>query len=311
MVFRVCVCQIPVVLFCALGFIGDGAYGGDLEREARSKAEQYILGEKFALENYLMITDILVATPPDAEFLFESRGSMAFFRRENTTLSYVDWQPKVMDDLRIGKARAEMIPFASLDSLQELVVDGRSFIAKNDQLQFLDPSVPQNYYSGDAAVVLPFDWPLHSFATFSRSGAHELGKTTFEKKICFLAIEGNGELVSYWALPEKGMGYAKVCFKEDLIIRKEVIWMKSMTKTTDIDVNSKEHRRSDIVKTKWTRFDDQDVPEEVNSVFTLNSVRNPRVYELSAKLKYFSATSPEYKKHSSEVDRLLKLRQNK
>ena len=309
--FRVCVCQIPVVLFCALSCGVDDAYGGDLEKEARSKAEQYMLSEKFALEDFLMVADIVVATPPDAEFLFESRGNMSFFRRESATLSKVAWQPKVMDDLRLGKARAERIPFASLESLQELVVNGKSFIAKNDQLQLLDPSVTRNYYSGDAAAVLPFDWPLHSFATFSRLEAHELGKTTFEKKICFLAIENNGELDSYWALPEKGMGYVKICFQGDLIVRKEVIWMKSMTKTSDIDVNSKEHRRSDIVKTKWTRFDDQDVPEEVNSVFTLDSVSNPRVYELSAKLKYFSATSPEYKKYSLEVDRLLKLKQEK
>ena len=311
MELRSCIWPIPVVFFCTLSFVVDHTYGGDLEKEARRKAEQYILGEKFALENYLMVTDVIVATSPDAEFLFESRGSMTFFRREGTTLSSVAWQPKVLDDLRIGKARLEHIPFASFDSVQELVVEGKSYIARNDQLQLLDPKESLNYYSGDAAVVLPFDWPLHSFATFSRMGAHELGKTTFDKKICFLARESNDELVSYWGLPEKGMGFAKICFKGELIVRKEVIWMKSMTKTTDIDVDSKENKRSDVVRTKWTRFGDEDVPEEVNSVFTLNTVSNPRVYELSAKLKFFSATSPEYEKQSLEVDRLLKLRQDK
>ena len=120
MELRSCIWPIPVVFFCTLSFVVDHTYGGDLEKEARRKAEQYILGEKFALENYLMVTDVIVATSPDAEFLFESRGSMTFFRREGTTLSSVAWQPKVLDDLRIGKARLEHIPFASFDSVQEL-----------------------------------------------------------------------------------------------------------------------------------------------------------------------------------------------
>ncbi len=304
------VCRIPV-LVCALSISVTGVYGDDLEKDARRKAEQYMLGEKVALENYLLVADVVVATPPDAEFVFDSHGSMTLFRRGNATFSSVDWQPSVIADSRGGKAKDEQIPFTSRGSLQELIVDGKSFIVNNDRLQFLDPSVPRNYSSGGAAVVLPFDWPLHSYATFSRDGTHVLGKTTFERKVCFLAIEQNGELESYWGLPGQGLGYCKVCFKGDLVVRKEVFWMKSQMKAIDIDVNSKEHKRSDIVQTKWTRLGDDDVPEEVNSVFTLNSVSNPRVYELSAKLKFFSATSPEYKKQSLEVDRLLKLRQDK
>ncbi|MCE3017175.1 MAG: hypothetical protein LW870_15050 [Pirellula sp.] len=276
---------------------------GDLEKEARSKAEQFISTSKYALENYLMQVDLVVETTADSELLIDSVGRMVCFVDRNRIVTKVSWTPTILDDLRTGRSRDASLTFSSHDQVIEFCRGESRFIFVGDRPTALgEKSSP--YFSTISAVVFPFDWPLISFDSFRRDGSRGLSKILFEKKICFHALEKNGILESYWTVPDKSQAYIKVCFKEDLVVSKEIFWMPKKTKIEEIVVESQGHDKFETVKTKWTKFEGVEVPSEIIAIFPKSPINKSTIYQLKANLKFSNSNSPEFRDFGKEADRL-------
>lgn len=271
------------------------SYCDDAKEKGKELLEYSALAEEFSLEDYVMGVDVTVETTPDSEILFSSTGHFEVLKQKDKQLAYVNWKANIVDDSRQGRKKQAINPFAWNEEIL-YVTRGQTeyFLGADKGFRVLNKKSPIGPYHG---VVLPFSWPVHTLQTFQRMHGGVGGlKELLANQICFQAREDNGILESYWTVPSKAIGFSRLRSKDNLLLQYDLILRDKASVPEEVDVDDKNNTVLASVKTKWTRFGDADVPNEVRSMLLKKSATAATEYHIVAKLQFHASESEIYSK---------------
>ncbi len=229
---------------------------------------------------YLMLVELEAESNPDSEVEFHSRGQMAILKTQQYRQESLSIDPEFVIDNRLlglpldpenASLRLALPAFSRVEKRNRMFAGSRCFDLLGRDGEPLGSAVESDTKRRrrsqdvlETMVVDLFEWPIRMPGS---GGEHEeydeidaiFGGKDYE---CVKAISAGGLLETHWMLTSRKYPFvAVVTFKNDLVVRNTMYWVKMAAGEKNYDL--KKAQLLGDVQTKWVAKGDGKVPSEV------------------------------------------------